>query len=210
MQKKLLPILLIILTLAFFGSPALASSLEVSKSSGFSSSDTNFDAGEKVYTRTASDSSGSGKKILNIRDNQYNLIKSVDLVQSGNNFSANFDAPSGEGYYSLEAVIEGDGASSKSVKTIKVGSPSGANIKVNVNSNVKGTSVSNVSKVSEGSNVSNEEPDQVKGDQASAVSPIPEVFGVNDEGDSNLGDKKTSFSWVFSVIGAVWSFVWPF
>ncbi|MEK7581477.1 MAG: hypothetical protein AAB512_04280 [Patescibacteria group bacterium] len=205
MQKKLLPIILIILPLVFFVPVVFASSLQVSKSSGFSSSDTNFNAGEKVYTRTASDSSGNGKKVLNIRDNQYNLIRSVDLVQAGNNFSANFDAPSSEGYYSLEAVIEGEGASSKSVKTIKVGGPSGANIKVNVNSNVKGTSVSNVSDVPK---VSKAESDNDKDVQANTVSPAPEVYSSQSSLTGEIKPAKSN--WFFKFFTNIFSFFWPF
>ncbi len=132
---------------AIFTPHVYAASLDVSKNANFSTDDLNFGGGEKVYVRVESDGSGSSQKTLNIRDNKYNLVSSVDLSKSGNTFSASFDAPNTQGYFSLEAVIEGEGASSKSVKTIKVGSLGSANIKVSVNSSVKGTNVSKVSEL---------------------------------------------------------------
>ncbi len=204
MKKIVLPFLVIII-LTVLAPAVFASSLKVSKSADFSSDDLNFIGGEKVYVRVESDGSGSSQKTLNIRDNQYNLISGVDLSKSGNTFSASFNAPNTEGYFSLEAVISGDGASSKSVKTIKVGSPGSANIKVNVNSSVKGT---NVSKVSEVSNVSKVDEETGKDDQANSVSPSPEVYGS--QSDSNDQDKPVKSNWFFAFFKNIFSFLWPF
>lgn len=135
-MKPLLPLLIFLLSTILV--PAvLAKGMDVSKSSNFSSADLNFSVGETVYVRVNTDKEGSSH-ILNIKDNGYSTINSVDLSKSGSTYTASFGAPSEEGYYSLEAKIEGAGVSVTSVKTIKVGSPSEANIKVKVESEVKG------------------------------------------------------------------------
>ena len=142
MKKIILP-LFVIAAMAIIAPAVFASNLKISKNADFSSSDLNFSGGEKIYVMVESDGSGSSQKVLNIRDNQYNLISSVELKKSGNQFTASFKAPDSQGYFSLEAVVEGDGNSSKSVKTIKVGSPTSANVRVNVKSSVKGEKINN-------------------------------------------------------------------
>lgn len=199
-------ILLPLLTLIFFAvySPSVrAAFMEVSKSSNFSSADLNFSGEDRVYVRVVSDGSGSGQKILNIRDNTYNIVSSVDLSKSGNMFSASFNAPSAQGYFSLEAVIEGDGKVSKSVKTIKVGSPSSANVKVSVNSSVKGEKSTNTSQ-----SQSEESGEQKNQKQEDSVSPTPEVYSSQ----SVLTDevKPTKSNWFFKFFTNIFSFFWPF
>lgn len=198
MKKIILPLL----TLIFFAvlAPSVrAASLDVSRSSNFSSEDLNFSGGDRVYIRVESDGSGSGQKILNIRDNAYNVVSNVALSKSGNIFSASFNAPSTQGYFSLEAVIEGDGKVSKSVKTIKVGSPGSANVKVNVNSSVKGT---------KSTNETNEDLGQTEKDQAGTISPTPEVYSSQ----SGLTDevKPAKSNWFFKFFTNIFSFFWPF
>ena len=202
MKKILLPLIIIII-LAIFAPVINATSLEVSKNANFSTSDLNFGSGDGIFVRVVSNGSGSGQKVLNISDNQYNLVSSVNLSKSANTFSASFNAPDNQGYFSLEAVIEGDGASSKSVKTIKVGNPSSANIKVNVNSNVKGTKSTNWT------NESNEEIFEEENKQVnSTVSPTPEVYSSQ----SNLTDevKPAKNNWFFMIFKNIFSFLWPF
>lgn len=160
-MKKLLPIFLFIFSLIFFNQTAIASNIEVSKSSGFASSDLNFSAGETVYARVSADPDGTGY-VLNIRDNNYSVLNTVGLTKSGGTYTASFPAPPGEGYYSLEAQIKGEGLNAVSVKTIKVGSPSSANVKVNVHSSVKGTSSSENSEKPERSDKSEESEESQK------------------------------------------------
>ncbi len=200
-MKKFLPLIIIVI-LAIFVPSAFAASLEVSRNANFSSEDLNFNGGEKVYIRLDSDVSGSSQKVLNIRDNQYNLVSSVDLLKSGNQFTASFSVPNSQGYFSLEAVIEGDGDSSKSVKTIKVGNPSSASIKVNVNSSVKGEKSTNWT------NGSNEGLGQTEEDQAGIVSPTPEVYKSNNN-SADIEKPQKSF-WLFTLFKNIFSFFWPF
>lgn len=183
-----------------------AASLDVSKNANFSSSDLNFDSGDRVYIRVESDGSGSSQKVLNIRDNQYNLVSSINLSKSGNQFTASFNVPSDQGYFSLEAVIEGDGASSKSVKAIKVGNPSSANVKVNVKSSVKGTktttTTSNPNSQSSSEGLKNQE------GQGNTVSPTPEVFYSQSNSDEQ--EKPAKSNWFFTFFKNFFSFLWPF
>lgn len=117
------------------------SNLEVATDSNFSSQTTNFSAGQTIYVRLSSESTGDKKKVLNIRDNQYNFIQSHSLNKTGDKFSTSFSAPQNEGYYSLEAQVESDGNNTTSVKTIKVGIPQNANVKVSIKNNASGQSV---------------------------------------------------------------------
>lgn len=206
-MKKILPTIFILffvlLTLPF---DVFGASLEVSKSSSFSSSDLNFSAGDTVYVRVRS---GEGSThVLNVKDSGYSTIQSVNLNRSGEVYTANFSAPSGEGYYSLEAKIEGSGSSSTSVKTIKVGSPGGADIQVNVNSSVKGTKtttgvnkeVSNEPERSDGQDV---EEDRSSDQPSPTDTRTTEVYSAD-------GEPEQKSNWIWATIKGVFSFVWPF
>jgi hypothetical protein len=205
MKKLILPLL----TLIFFAvsSPIniYAASLFVSRSSNFATDDLNFNGGEKVYIRVESDGSGSSQKILNIRDNEYNLVSSVGLLKAGNIFSASFNAPNSQGYFSLEVVVEGDGESSKSVKTIKVGNPGSANVRVNVNSSVKGTKISSSTK---SDNQNGNEQSKDSKDDVDSASPTPVVYSSQD--NSAYKAKPVKSNWFFTIINNVFSFLWPF
>src|SRR3989344_978505 len=106
--------------------------LEVASDSSFSSQTTNFSAGQTIYVRTTANNEGTDKRQLNLRDNQYSLIKSYNLNKEGSKFTASLAAPSSPGYYSLEAQITSAGANSTSVKTIKIGEAGNASVKVDV------------------------------------------------------------------------------
>src|SRR3990167_10172710 len=138
--------------------------LEVASDSNFSSQTTNFSAGQTVYVRVTAANEGTDKRQLNLRDNQYNLIKSYTLAKDGSKFTASLPAPSSEGYYSLEAQIVSAGSNSTSVKTIKVGKPQNSNVKVSVNESSSGTSQSPQAEV-----VGSEDENQIE-----KVSPTPE------------------------------------
>lgn len=205
MKKIILPFITIAF-LAIFASRAYAASLNVSKNANFSSDDLNFNSGDRVYIRVESDGLGSSQRILNIRDNAYNIVSSVDLSKSGNIFSASFNAPNNQGYFSLEAVIEGDGESSKSVKTIKVGSPSRTNVQVNVHSSVKGTKTTNTTN-SANSQSSSEEPKNQQ-DLGSTVSPTPQVYSSQSSSADQV--KPVKSNWFFTIFKNIFSFFWPF
>lgn len=203
-MKKLLPIFLFTFSIIFLNtSTVTAGSMEVSKSSSFSSSDLNFSAGETVYVRVSADSSATSY-VLNIRDNNYSAVSTVGLNKNGGTFTTSFSAPGGEGYYSLESQIKGDGLNATSVKTIKIGSPSSANIKVSVNSNVGGSNnkVSNESKVSE---VSKDEEDnqpiennkeEVDRDEESDKN----VYKIEEKQTVHVEVKKGLFASVFAML----------
>ena len=145
MRKCLLWALPIFILSLFFPSYKIFAStqaLEIATDSNFSSITTEFSAGQTIYVRIGADNDGSDKHLLNLRDNQYNFLTSYNLNKDNDNqFSTSLAAPQNEGYYSLEAQIESAGSKTTAVKTIKVGSPTNANVKVNVKSEVSGQSV---------------------------------------------------------------------
>src|SRR3990167_7149997 len=129
--------------LVFFASiQAGDTRLEVASDSNFSSQTINFSAGQTVYVRVTANNDGTDKRQLNLRNNQYNLIQSYNLNKEGFKYTASLPAPASEGYYSLEAQIVSAGSNNTSVKTIKVGDPQNANVKVSVNESSSGTSQS--------------------------------------------------------------------
>lgn len=142
-MKLLLPLIPIFIFVSLLVPRVLAdSNLEVSDRSDFSSSVRNFSAGQTIFVRINSSGTGSvTSSKLNLRDNGYAMVNSFSLTRDGNYFSVIIPAPYGAGYYSLEAIVEGNGSNVTSVKTIKVGEVSGASVKVNVNSKVKGESI---------------------------------------------------------------------
>jgi len=197
MSKPLLPLLLFLVTL-ITPSDIFASSLEVSKSSNFSESDTNFASGETVYVRVATDKAGSSS-VLSVRDNNYSSIKTINLNRNGDSYTASFSAPSGDGYYSLEAKIKGEGMNVTSVKTIKVGNPTSANINVNVNSSVKGTSSG-----SENSEVS-EKSEELDSQSVGSLENEVEVFSAEEDSNIEAGQGKGFFANVFGFFEGAWN-----
>ena len=210
--------ILLLLILTFFSGLFLspkniysASKMETSQDSGFLSQTTQFNPSQTVYVKVAADNNGDSKKILNLRDNQYNLLASYNLNLSGSNqFSANFPAPSNEGYYSLEAQIESNGSKSTSVKTIKVGNPANADVKVNVSSKVEGQSVA----VSENNS---SQPVTIKGSPkpspSPSVSPSPkaETSEITDYTVSPQNEDNASLLLAITrFFKRIWFFVWPF
>lgn len=209
-MRKILPILFLLILV--IPKNVLASELAVSKSSSFSSSDLNFNAGQTVYVRLNTDSSGANQA-LNLRDNNYNLIASYSLSKNGNNYTGSFGAPGSDGYYSVEAHIWGSGSDVTSVKTIKVGSANGGSVNVHVNSNVNGSSSTSQSQSgksksegtdeSGGSNGSDDKTSPMPS-ASPAASPTPQVYGEKTE------VKPTgSFSWFWMVVKTAVFFMWP-
>lgn len=113
-----------------------ASSLEIATNSSFSNQTSEFNPGQTIYVRVTSDSSGDKKSQLNLRDNDYKILTTYSLSKNGNIFSTSLSAPTAENYYSLEAIIESEDSNSTSVKTVKIGNPNDANVKVSVKSQV--------------------------------------------------------------------------
>lgn len=183
----------------FAGVHAGDNSLEVASDSTFSTQTTNFSAGQTIYVRVTANNEGTDKHQLNLRDNQYNLISSYNLNKEGSKFTASLTAPSSEGYYSLEAQIVSAGSNNTSVKTIKVGKPQNANVKVSVNESSSGTSQSTEGKVEE----SKDE------DQIGEASPTPESSPVVEVNEQE--PKEESF-WtpVFNMALKIADFFWPF
>lgn len=205
MQKKLLPIFLpAILSLVFANAVFAAGDLEVSTDSNFSNKTSSFSAGQTIYVRLNSDSSGDKKSQLNLRDNDYNLLTTYSLSKNGSTFSVSLSAPASEGYYSLEAQVESEGSSTTKVKTIKVGKPTNASVNVSVKQNVSGTTNSN-SKSQVSSSV-----EDVKSDNDSQNQSIESTdTTVEAETESN-SKEETFFEKVSSFFKKTWNLIWPF
>jgi hypothetical protein len=206
MTKLILPALMFAAFVLPFSAFA-SSKLQVSSNSDFSVSDDNFSSGQTVYVKIDASNGGSDRSVLNVRNSSYNILNTYTFSNSGNTFSANFPAPSGEGYYSLEAQIKSEGSSNVSVKTIKVGNPGSANIKVSVNESVKGTGSQSQSEESESEEIGEREDKAVE-----SVSPDPgssseiEIIGDGDGGD----DDGSIYRSIGSLVVRFAAFVWPF
>jgi len=176
-------------------------SLEVASDSNFSSQTTNFSAGQTIYVRVNANNEGTDKHQLNLRDNQYNLISTYNLNKEGSKFTASLGAPSSEGYYSLEAQIVSAGSNNTSAKTIKVGKPQNANVKVSVNESSSGVSKSTDEEI-----LGTDDEDQ---DQSPALSPSPES---SPQTEVFQQQPKESGFWtpVFNVALKIADFLWPF
>ena len=173
--------------------------LEVAQDSNFSSQTINFSTGQTIYVRVTANNEGTDKRQLNLRDNQYNLIKSYTLAKDGSKFTVSLPVPSSEGYYSLEAQITSSGSNNTSVKTIKVGKPQNANVKVSVNESTSGSSQSPQAEV-----VGSEDENQIE-----KVSPTPESSPQTEVYQEE--PKELSF-WtpVFNAALKIADFLWPF
>lgn len=149
-----------------------------------------------VYVRVKTDNDGSQRSVLNLRDNGYKLISSFNLKREGNYFTAVLIAPQSVGYYSLETRIESGTATSTSVKTMKIGNPIGANVKVNIDSRVEGKQVSSK--------------DNVNLDSASST-PAVERLENGDGNTYEIEDSQKSFVQnLTSIIREIVDFLWPF
>lgn len=119
-----------------------SSNLQTFSDSSFTNSTTNFISGQTIYVKVQTDNDGKDKSILNLRDSNYSLLQSITLTKvTSSLYQASLPAPQNENYYSLEAQIVSGSSSSTKVKTIKVGSPTEASVKVDVNYQVSGQSV---------------------------------------------------------------------
>jgi len=199
MRLFVLPFVILMISLFTLAATiSAASNLEISSRSDFSILSTNFSGGQTIFIRLESSLPSTASSKLNIRDNHYNFVNSFDLKKNGNYFSAIIPTPYGEGYYSLEAVVKKDDSNTTSVKTIKVGNPTSANVKVNVDSSVSGSKVLGESAAD---NVVIE---------PSPVEDTIEVYKANDS-DILIEDASRGFGQhIVSIIREIADFLWPF
>lgn len=114
------------------------SAMEIAQDSSFANKTLKFNSGQTIYVKVTSDVSGQTKRVLNLRDNTYNLIKTYALRLISSNpyvFTTSLPAPHVAGNYSLEAIVESKGSVVNLVKTIEVGGNGGNNSSVSVNIN---------------------------------------------------------------------------
>src|SRR3989344_2299837 len=204
MKFKILPFLALMLSLfTIAGTASATSNLEISTTSSFSALSTNFSGGQTIFVRLASDLPGMSESKLNVRDNEYNLVNSFNFEKDGSYFSAVVVAPYDQGYYSLEAIVKNNDSNTTSVKTIKVGNPTGANVRVNVHSSESGSEVLGESNRTEGS------------DSEKDVKAEPKVDdnGQLDVSGDYYFDKSTSKGfgqYLTSMLREIADFLWPF
>lgn len=206
-MKKSLIWALPILTLSLLFSPnsRASSNLEVATDSNFSNQTTEVSPGQTIYVRVKSENDGQDKHQLNLRDNNYNLLQSYNLSQSGDQFTTSLPTPQNEGYYSLEAQIHSGGSVTNSVKTIKVGSPGKSSVKVNVQSKVEGQSVT----ISNNSKTHSIQTPTLSPNPTPSPSPKPPV---PDSSDFTFEQKPQSgfFLSLSQFFKKIFSVVWPF
>ncbi len=188
------------------GTASADSNLEISTTSSFSALSTNFSGGQTIFVRLASDLPGMSEGKLNVRDNEYNLVNSFDFEKDGSYFSAVVAVPYDQGYYSLEAIVKNNDSNTTSVKTIKVGNPTNANVRVNVHSSASGSEVLGESNGTEGSEGA---------DGTKEVNAEPEVDdnGQRDVSGDYYFDKSTSKGfgqYLTSIFREIADFLWPF
>ncbi len=195
MKRFKLASLLFISSTLFLPKSTLASSLQTFSDSSYSSQTQNFDPGQTVWVRVSSSSNGSKSHALNLRDNNYGLVTSYNLSNSGDHFITNFSAPQNSGIYSLEARIEDDGDNQTFVQTIKVGSTGNGNssVSVHIENSVNGqTTYSKTETHSSSKSVNSNTPNPTPQESPTPeISPSPveeinqEVLGVQTESHEN-------------------------
>ncbi|GEM_PF-5728272 len=176
------------------GMVVAASTMFVSTNSNFSNNVRDFSAGQTIYVKVEANSSGETKRELNLRSNNYDLIKSYNLNKVGeSSFSLNFPAPNTEGMYSLEAKVQSPGKNSTSVKTIKVGN---SNSEVNVN----------IQTDNDSTNINESQKTDIKPEPS--ISPQPSPPPATTEG--NEVESQSLAKGIFTAAKAIISFLWPF
>lgn len=205
---KILPAILGILTLMIvtcFQTALASSSLEISTTSNFTSLSTNFAGGQTIFVRLASDLPEFSESKLNLRDNGYQLINSFPLQKDGDYFKATIPSPYETGYFSLEGIVKHEGSIATSVKTIKVGNPTSANVRVNVNSSSQGSTILGESPGEKESfedikdSEESQDTQENKDDQQGVVGQYPVQ-----KSDKSFGQ------YLISIIREIGDFLWPF
>jgi hypothetical protein len=121
--------------------PKIISPMDIASDSSFSTLTTNFSPGQTIYVRVTNQNTNQPEiHVLNLHDSSYKILQSFDLAQNGNVYSAGFQAPNGDGTYSVEAKLVANGSANDFVKTIQIGSgSSGSNVSIHQQSD-NGTS----------------------------------------------------------------------
>lgn len=200
LMKVLTPIFVSILLLPLLANSALAlgnDTLKTAADQNFQTETNNFQPNQKIFVRLETLNPGGKERILRVLDSQYQKVSQLTLIKSGPgpfSYSVSLNAPDEEGYYSLEATIKDNLKITKSVKTIKVGSPSNADIKVQIKSNVSGEKITG----------------EVEGESQSTN----DNQGNNELfSDYQFGDQKDNQSFLaeFKIfLSKVANFFWPF
>lgn len=101
--------------------------VQVSSSAGFETQERDFQAGQRIYVRLQSSSSGDKEKTLKLLDSEKKEVLRLDFEVSGGMYSASFIAPSKGGVYYLDIRIDsGQGSVFASQQNINIGEASGS------------------------------------------------------------------------------------
>jgi hypothetical protein len=117
------------------------SQLVISNDQNFQNQTLDFSPNQKIFIKIEEGLQNYNQSQLRLLDNNYNQIAIIDFQKKGNAYVADFNAPSGSGYYSLEATLSSDGNVKKYVKTLKIGEPDNSSVKVNVKVNSNGNTI---------------------------------------------------------------------
>jgi len=100
--------------------------VQVSSSAGFETQERDFYAGERVYVRLQSSSSGDKEKTLKLLDSEKKEVLRLDFEVSGGMYSASFIAPNKGGVYYLDIRIDsGQGSVFAGQQNINIGEVAG-------------------------------------------------------------------------------------
>lgn len=214
MKKVLLGLLPTVIALVLVSPTFASSNLEISPNSNYTNQSLDYSSGQKIYVRISAEINNAKVHTLNVRDNEYKLITSYNLNENNNQFSTSFQAPSTEGYYSLEAKIESDGSLTTAVKTIKVGNPQNANVNVSIHNNVTGQKVlGSDSKSTETEPAAVETKDkgiafQSSSDTKSDIADNQEI--TYSQNPTPAPQKKSVFSKIKTFCTKIINLIWPF
>ncbi len=124
--------------------------VQVSSSAGFETQERDFSAGQRVYVRLQSSSSGDKEKTLKLLDSEKKEVLRLDFEVSGGMYSASFIAPNKGGVYYLDIRIDsGQGSVFASQQNINIGEVAGGAVSSVVESRVEVKVTGSAVKVSE-------------------------------------------------------------
>ena len=63
--------------------PRTSTNMEIAADAGFTNQTLQFSAGQTIYVRVTANNSGDTKSVLNLRDNLYNLLASINQFYFG-------------------------------------------------------------------------------------------------------------------------------
>ncbi len=101
--------------------------VQVSSSAGFETQERDFSAGQRIYVRLQSSSSGDKEKTLKLLDSEKKEVLRLDFEVSGGMYSASFIAPNKGGVYYLDIRIDsGQGSVFAGQQNINIGEATGS------------------------------------------------------------------------------------